>query len=1162
MRRSLVSFTCASLLAVAGCVVTGERVDARQGQATPAAAPVQPTPTLPASTANNLGYYRFPAIRGSTIVFVAEGDLWRVGIEGGVATRLTTHPGEETSPAISPDGSTLAFIASYEGPREVYTMPLLGGLPTRVTYDGVGRSAFVAWAGNTTLLHSTGDGTTIPRTRLALFDTGTRARTMIPLDQAADGAMLGDDKSIVFTRLPFQGSHTDRYQGGTAQQLWRFTLPALGQRSDEAVPLTRDYPGTSKRPMFWNGRIYFTSDRDGRMNVWSMNPDGKDLRQHTRHDQFDIGSTALDTGRIVYQLGPDLWLLDIASGQTRRVEISIDSDMDQTREKWVKKPSQYLSAAHVSATGDKVVLTARGRVFVFPVKQGRTIEIDRREGIRYRDARFMPDGKSLVALSDESGEVELVTLPGNGVGAPQRLTNDAEILRFRTLPSPDGKLIAHADRHQRLWVYDAEKKSSTLVEQNPIDLIERFSWSGDSRWLAYVAPAGNMYRQIKIWNAESSQAIVATSDRYDSDEPQFSPDGKWLYFLSDRTFKSVVPNPWGPRAPEPFLDKPTKIYALALKPGERWPFQPDDELFSAEKDAKPKPEKKPDDAKSEPEKRGNAEAPVEPKGDEKGEPGEKKNGEKKDTKNEPAKVEIVSEGLSERLFVVPVPNGNYSGLMVTDKALFYVSSASGDGDGEEGAGNTLSALPITNEKPEVKAVVSGLRSVELSGDRKKLLLRKGDAFYVIDAAPSKAELDKAGVDLSGWSLSVSPREEWRQMYVEAWRLLRDYFYDQKMHGVDWKGVLAKYTPWVERVRSREELSDILAEVTGELSALHHFVVRGDLRKGDDAISVGTLGADLVRDQGAGGYVVGKVLRADPDEPDIRSPLDQPTSIVKEGEVIESVNGVPVLSVPDIAVLLRQQAGRQVLLHAKGAGGAPGRDLIVRPLDPGQDAELRYRSWEVARRRLVEQWSDGQIGYVHLRAMGGGDFSQFARDYYPVFNRKGLIIDVRDNRGGNIDSWILSRLMRKAWMYWSQHTGRQPSWNMQYAFRGHMAALCNENTASDGEAFSEGFKRLGLGKVIGTRTWGGEIWLSMDNTLVDNGVASAGESGVFSPDGVWLVEGRGVEPDHVVDNLPHATYLGDDAQLKAAVDHLLKLIKDKPVEIPPVPPTPDKSFKGR
>jgi tricorn protease len=309
-----------------------------------------------------------------------------------------------------------------------------------------------------------------------------------------------------------------------------------------------------------------------------------------------------------------------------------------------------------------------------------------------------------------------------------------------------------------------------------------------------------------------------------------------------------------------------------------------------------------------------------------------------------------------------------------------------------------------------------------------------------------------------------------------------------------------------------------------------------------------------------------IYEADADEPGVRSPMRDAHVDMSEGDVIEQVNGVSTLSVEDIAMLLRQKAGRQVLLRVQptqgGAGAKPAaRDVVIKPLNPGEETELRYRSWEVRRRQLVEQWSNGRIGYVHLRAMGTGDIGDFARDYYPVFNREGLIMDVRDNGGGNIDSWILSRLMRKAWMYWNQHAGQAPSWNMQYAFRGHMAALCNERTGSDGEAFAEGFKRLNLGKVIGTRTWGGEIWLSSSNVLVDNGLASAGEYGVFGPEGTWLVEGHGVDPDIVVDNLPHATFMGEDAQLKAAVDHLLEKLAKEPIPAVVVPKTPDKSQKS-
>jgi tricorn protease len=416
------------------------------------------------------------------------------------------------------------------------------------------------------------------------------------------------------------------------------------------------------------------------------------------------------------------------------------------------------------------------------------------------------------------------------------------------------------------------------------------------------------------------------------------------------------------------------------------------------------------------------------------------------------------------------------------------------------------------------------------------------------------------VRLDDWMLSVVPREEWRQMFTEAWRLERDYFYDPNMHGVDWKAMLDKYKPLVDRVSTRAELSDLIAQMVAELSALHIFVRGGDLRDGDDNISPASLGATLARDAAAGGWRVTHIYKSDPDEPDLRSPLARPGVDVKEGDLIELINGQPTAPEQDVGKLLRHTAGKQALLRVRPGGGGEPRDVIVTPTSQGGAADLRYHEWEYTRRLKAEQLSDGQIGYVHLRAMSGGNYTEWARGFYPAFTRAGLIIDMRHNRGGNIDSWVIEKLMRKAWFFWSQRVGNPPSWNMQYAFRGHVVVLINERSASDGEAFPEGVKRNKLGTVIGTRTWGGEIWLSSSNFLVDRGIATAAEYGVYGPEGVWLIEGHGVEPDIVVDNLPHATFKGEDAQLQAAIDLLLKKIKEQPVTQPAPPAYPDKSFK--
>ena len=1070
-----------------------------------------------------LGYYRQPALSKETLVFVAEGDLWKVPIAGGKASRLTTHANDEQLPAISPDGKTLAFVGSYEGPNEVYTMPLTGGPPRRQTWDAA-RITFVGWTPAGKILISTDADATKPAQQLVILDPdgkdGAVTRTRVPLAQAADGTYGLMTKTVFFTRLPFQGSHTKRYKGGTAQSIWSFT-----EGDEEAKPMTANYPGTSKNPMYLNLRVYFLSDRDGTMNLWSMKSDGSDLKQHTRHKGWDAASPSLADGKIAYQLGADIRIYDIAADQDRVVPIQLDSDFDQTRERWVKNPVEFLSAAHVAHDGSKVAITARGRVFVAPTKSGRFIEATRKEGVRYREARFLPDGKSLLALSDESGEVELWKLNPTGAGGGEQFTKDGDVLRREAIPSPDGKFIAHHDKNQRLFLFDMEKKENVKIDEIKIDEFEDITWSPDSKWLAYAVPGENLFRRIKLWDIGEKKGSFVTTDRFDSFSPAWSPDGKWLYFLSDRNLQSLVASPWGTYQPEPYLTKKTRIYQIALVDGLRSPFTPPDELAAEKKEPAKKDDKK--DAKEDAKK------------DDKKE--DKKDGDKKDPL-----VRVDLDGITARLFELPVPAGNYSQLSANDKTLFYVSSSPGEGPGG------LMGVAIGHENNDAKTVVPGIRGYEMSGDGKKLLVRKGDNLYVIDAAPASADLAKKDVDLSNWMLSVIPREEWRQMFVEAWRLERDYFYDRGMHGVDWAAVRKKYEPLVDRVSSRAELSDLIAQMVSELSALHIFVRGGDTRRGEDNVLPSNLGARLVRDEAAGGYRVEHIYRTDPDEPKLTAPLARPDVKVKEGDIIEKVNGVSTLSVPDIGQLLRRKASLQVLLTVKSGKEGKSRDVIVKPITPVDAADLRYHEWEYTRRLAVESESSGQIGYVHLRAMGGGNFTEFAKNFYPVFTRQGLIIDVRHNRGGNIDSWIISRLMRKAWFYWNQRVGQKPLWNMQYAFRGHIVVLCDEWTASDGEAFCEGIKRLKLGTVIGTRTWGGEIWLSSSNFLVDRGIATSAEFGVYGPEGSWLIEGHGVDPDIVVDNLPHATFKGKDAQLEAAIKYLQKQIKEKPIETP-VPP---------
>ena len=1078
---------------------------------------------FPLIAANNQGYYRFPAIYENTIVFTAEGDLWKVSIDGGVATRLTTHHGTESHPAISQDGCQLAFSAQYEGPTEVYTMPLEGGLPTRQTYDG-GSAVVVGWTLDGKILYSTQKYSTLPNTQLVSLGIKTNKKEIMPLSQASDGTFNSTGSTLFFTRLPFQGSHTKCYKGGTVQNIWKFTFG-----SKEAIPLTSDYPGTSKNPLWWEGRIYFVSDRDGTMNIWSMKEDGSDLRQHTFHKGLDINYPSLHKGQIVYQLVADLYLFDISSSNNRKLSITLASDFEQMREKWVKSPMKYLTSVHISPNGDRIAMTARGQVFVAPAEEGRLIEVTRKEGVRFREARFMPDGKSILLLSDESGELEFWEIPANGVGNGKALTKDGNVLRFDGISSPDGKLFAYTDKNFQLWIYNFAREKTKRIAVSENFNFSNLAWSPDSKWLAYVVAADNQYPQIKIYSLENSETTTLTSDRVESYCPAWSPDGKWLYFLSNRNFRSLVRSPWGSYQPEPFFDKTTKIYMTALTKKQRSPFLPDDEVFLAAKEKK--------DNKKDKDKSKDAEK-------------EEKDSEEDKT----VKVTIELKGIQNRTIKVPVPAGDYSSLSVNDKHLFWVEAET-----SLKRKRSLKALKIKNKDIEVKNLTDDVSTYELSLDDKKLMIRKNNDIYIIDASDSApSTLAKHKVDLKNWTFSLNPHDEWRQMFVDAWRLERDYFYDPNLHGVDYNELLNKYLPYVSRVTDRDELNDLVAHLVSELSALHIFVRGGDKRKGQDNINQGSLGAILVRDEQNGGYRIEHIYKSDPDYIDRLSPLAKPEVNVNKKDIITAINGTSLLKVANPAVLLKNQVGKQVLLTLTSSKNKKSYNAIVKPISPGAERNLRYNEWEYERRLLVEKKTNGEIGYVHLRAMGGGNYTEWVENFYPVFNRKGLIIDVRHNDGGNIDSWILEKLLRRAWFYWKPRVGK-PYWNMQYAFRGHMVVLCNELTASDGEAFTEGFRRLGLGKVIGTRTWGGEIWLSYNNRLVDKGIASAAQTGVYGPEGEWLIEGHGVEPDIVVDNLPHKTFKGKDAQLKFAIKYLKEKIQKEPVEVPKPPLYPDKSL---
>ncbi|MDE2429326.1 MAG: PD40 domain-containing protein [Burkholderiales bacterium] len=1087
---------------------------------------------LMASALATPAYPRFPAIHSNEVVFTAEGDIWKVAASGGQAQRLTTHPAAEILPAISHDGKWLAFSAAYEGATEAYVMPIGGGLPKRISFE----NAYVnvlGWTAQGEVLLSTQNSTGPSAHRIvAAVNPQTMARRVFPVADANEAALDDSGKTLYFTRfgLHITGDHAKHYRGGAAAQLWRYDLDGKA----EAVNLFATDNSNNERPMWWQGRLYFTSDRSGSFNLWSMNPDGSDLRALTQHKEWEVRNASMGDGKIVYQLGADLHVLDVASQKDQLINIDLVSDFDQQRKRQIKSPLDNLTNVVLAGKQERLLFTARGRVTIAGTGPQRRADLAIPEGSRARGAVFSADDQWVYAIVDTSGENEIWKFPANGVGKAEMLTHDGGVFRLDIYPSPDGKWLAHTDKRGRLWLLDLATKTNQLIDdagKTGAEKQDDITWSPDSKTIALVRADSALQRgQIGLYALESKQLHFVTSDRYESRSPVFSGDGHWLYFLSDRNFDVVNRAPWGDRNMGPFFDKRSGIFALALQPGNRFPFKADDELSKlAEKSDK----KKDKDADKTADKSAQ-------NSDEHSTADKAKKTEKAAKKPLPA---IDYAGLADRLYQVPLAAGNYLGLASDDKRLYFMES-----EGTQGKG-TLKTLTISKTSPQPETFVTNIKGFDLSADKKHVYYRTftpsghGD-FLIVDAgAKQQADISKAKVNIADWSFFLTPRQEWLQMFADAWRMHRDFLFDHKMRGVDWVKMRQKYAPLVERVTDRAELNDVLGMMASEVSTLHSQIAQGDIRKTAPEGQPASLGAVLART--AEGYRIEHIYKTEPEMPADRSPLAQPDLDIKEGDVITRVNGQAVLDARDISDLLIDQADKQVLLHVK-RGNQPAREMIVLPVGTRKNASLRYSDWEQSRSERVNQASKGHIGYLHLRAMGRNDINTFARDFYSNINRDGLIIDVRRNNGGNIDSWIIEKLLRKAWAFWATPTSA-PATNMQQTFRGHLVVLIDELTYSDGETFAAGIKALHLGPLVGKRTAGAGVWLSDQNRLSDNGMVRVAEYPQYGTDGRWLVEGVGVAPDIEVDNLPHATFSGKDQQLEAAIQLLQKQMKDDPVK---------------
>jgi len=1064
---------------------------------------------LALASAQEPGYLRQPAIHGDTVVFTAEGDLWAVAATGGLARRLTTHPAEESRAAISPDGSRVAFTAAYAGPREAYVMPLAGGVPKRISFEN-GNALVLGWSAQGQVLYGTlaPGGTGGSQRVVVAVAPDTLERRTLPLAEANDAVLAADGRTLYFVRygLGVTGDNARGYRGGALSQLWRFDL----ESNAEAVRIGPTDVNL-RQPMLVDGRLLVIADPGGRDVLAQLDPEAGTLTPLPIQAPFDVRNASASGQRIVYQSGADLRLFDLASGQDAALPVRLVSDFAQRQPRWLDTPLKYLEGSDFSADGQRVALVARGRVVVAGVGAPRRVDIGSPDGVRLSAAVFSPDRKHVYVISDASGEEEIWRFPADGGSDARQLTRDGSTQRRGIVVSPDGKWLAHGDKSGKLWLLDPANGRSRLIDDGGRDGNEGHDavvWAPDSLHLALVRTTGAYGRsRIALYSLERDELAWLTSDKYESGSPAFSPDGQWLWFLSEREFSVVNGSPWGDRNTGPFFDKRSRIYALALQPEARFPFRHPDEL--------------------------------QPVGSGKDDEKDQGNG-KQDAK---AKVRPLAwDGLAGRLHEVPLAAGNWSDLSVDAKRLYFLE--------RDGRRRSLRTLAFDDAKTKLETFSENSAGYALAAGANRVLLRSAGKgpdepgeFHIVEAgATAPKELAEARVRLDDWKLRVDPVSEWRQMFDDAWRMHRDHFYDAALRGVDWPALRQRYAALLPRVSDRLELDDLLAQMMGELGALHSQVRGGELREGRETPSHASLGASFARTDA--GWRIEHIFRTEAELPSQRGPLQAPGVDVRVGDVIVAVNGRRAADVADISELLANTAGQQVLLELTRSGST--RRAIVTPVDAGREDALRHSDWLQSRRDAVAAASDGRIGYLHLRAMGPNDIASFVRDFYGQIDRDGLIIDVRRNRGGNIDSWIIEKLLRRTWAFWQRPNGLAYG-NMQQSFRGHLAVLTDALTYSDGETFSAGIRTLGLGPLIGTRTAGAGVWLTDSNALVDRGRARVAEIPQYGMDGSWLVEGVGVSPDIEVDNLPHESFNGRDRQLETALDWLRRKLEAEPVQ---------------
>ena len=1102
---------------------------------------------------------RFPTVSKTQIVFNYAGDLWIVSREGGDARRLTSGVGAEILPRFSPDGTMIAFTGEYDGNRDVYVVAATGGVPRRLTFHPADEFV-LGWTpnGKNILFSSWGNSFRHFEDQLYTVPVEGGFPTKLPIPIGEEAQFSPDGTHLVYVpHLQWQAAWK-RYHGGQTTPIWIADL-----KDSSVVKIPRDN-SNDHHPQWVGDTIYFLSDRNGPVSLFAYNTKSKEVSEVLHSDGFDFKTISAGPDAIVVEQFGAIKLYDLNTHQAKNVSIHVSGDFDAVRPHFTKVDPKRIQNFGISPTGARAVFEAWGEIFTVPTDKGDIRNLTRSPAVADRDPAWSPDGKSIAYFCDDSGEYELCIRGQNGLGEIRHINlGNPPSFFYSPTWSPDSKKIAYSDKRMNLWHLDLDKPQPKLIDSDYFGgfSASQFSqtWAPDNKWIAYTRQLPSGLHAVFVYSLDQGKAFQITDGMSDALYPAFDKNGKYLYFTAS-TDVALSTAGLDMSSDEHRVSRSVYVAVLSRDlPSPLAPESDEENIGAGDKDKSSEKNKDKDKDKDKEKGKGNdksADGKDAHKEDKEDKDKEKDKG--KEKKDEPVVVKIDIEGISQRILALPIPARNYINMLSGKSGILFLQEVPNALSEEDYRNLTGTIQKFDLSKRKVEKWIEEVHDYAVSFDGGKILYKKGEAWATASAddAPSPAGPPKPGIGplkLDGWEVYVEPRAMWKQIYNEAWRIQRDFFYDPHYHGLDLDKAKKKYEAYLEGIASRGELTYLFTECLGEMTVGHMFVGGGEAPE-PKKVKGGLLGADYSLENGR--YRIAKVYDGENWNPGLQAPLTQPGVNAKAGDYILAVNGRELHSQDNIYSFFEETAGKQVVLKIGATADGKDKDkdknkdnnkaareVTVVPVE--SEENLRHRAWIEDNRRKVDQATGGRVAYVYVPNTAGGGYTSFNRYFFSQVGKEAVIVDERFNEGGQLADYIIDYLRRPIMSKVVTREGHDWS-SPSEAIYGPKVMIINEMSGSGGDALPWYFRKAGLGPLVGKKTWGGLVGIGGYPQLLDGGRITSPRAAIYGLKGEWEVENIGVAPDIEVELDPAAYRNGHDAQLDKAIEVVMQQLKEHPL----------------